>query len=266
MAAPFLWFDALAKRGWLPVLSGAAIKVLWAIGHFYFAKLEQAKADADMLRRMSGLSRSGFYEARAELAGFGLIEVSIGTRTGQYRDYRTHIYRLVEPVPPVPVDLASVRANGSSRQQGRSSPAGHTKSSTRADESVRRTEQTDGPNSSRMGFSAPGGTTAKTQLGQALEVRDSQVLGLVILSRLPGVSEEVVSLVALWATVVQRSPSSRQKVLADAVAAICKRFPDLPAASVGAAVEDAVAALHPIVQQAVATFESSSVEIATTET
>lgn len=261
MTLPFLWIDDLAKRGWLAVLSGAEVKVLWCIGAFYFVKTEQAKTDSLMLQRLTGLSPSGFYEARGRLLKFGLIEVAWGTRRGKYRDYRTHIYRLVNPLPPLPPDHESARAERYSRRQDDSSLPGRKVLSARAEGSVRQGGQADGANAHRRPLSAPRSTTAKTQLEQALETTGSKALEPVIFSRLPEVAAEVVELVSSWAAVVQRSPTSRKKMIGDAVAAITRRFPDLPTADVREAVNDAAAVLHPVLQHAVQLFDGRVIEV-----
>jgi hypothetical protein len=265
VAPPFRWTDDLAKLGWLAVLSGAEVRVLWGVGAFYHLKTAQAKIDALIFQNLTGLSPSGFYEARGRLLKFGLIQIALGTRLGRYRQYRTHVYHLVNPVPPVPFDYESAGTDSYSQEKNAIRPLRRRVLTARVEGTVRPSRHADGANPCGSGLSGSESTTAKTQLGQALETAtSSKALEAAISRRLPGVGAEVVQLVSAWAGTLRRSPTSYEKVIQEGVGAICRRFPTLATADVRLAVEDGATALHPMVQQAVAIFDATVVEVART--
>lgn len=102
MANPYAWVDAPARRGWLPHLTEAEVKVLWAIGVFFDRSSADARTNAGTLMMITALSHGAFYNARRRLEVQGLIRVGKGIRKGRYRDYPVTVFRLVHPIPPPP--------------------------------------------------------------------------------------------------------------------------------------------------------------------
>lgn len=262
MAPPYRWFDEIVTSGWLAVLSGPAMKLLWAAGKFYDGRARTAKADAVTLQRLASLGRSIFYAALNELKGTGLVEIREGMRKGKFRDYRVHVYRLVQPVPAIPGEYCRPRrrrkypsANGDP-YSSRISPYGRKKSSALVDRTVRAGGQRDGQNPRPKRISTLEPLTDSTQLGN----RGIQEAEQIVRQCLPAASPEALSLVNQWAAAVARTPSAKDQRMAEAVGAVSQRF-HLPVAAVREAVEQAAAVLHPVVQRAFELFAGRVIEV-----
>lgn len=269
MANPYMWVDDIAKKGWLPRLSGHAVKLVWAVGLFWNRSTRDARTDAPTLRQISGLARSSFYEALAELRQCGLIHTEKGTRKGKYREYRITVFRLVVPISPVPVEYQSANPNTYRRRHRRKEASGsadheppntemhrrarRTKLSVPADDCIRQ----GGLPSPRIPRRERRSTTS-SPTDSPYTVRER--VHRAVSRMLPQTSSESVSLVIRWAEVICRSGGFKDQRRQEAIAEIGRRA-SLAATDISTVLEQSMAMLHPTVQAAIGLFNADVVEI-----
>lgn len=264
MASPYRWVDDLAEKGWLRRLSGGAVKVLWAIGKFYYRGTSDARTDGRTLQSITGLSRSAFYEALAVVRAAGLVRIEPGTRQGKYREYRVTVFRLTDSIPDLPAEYRSEEPDRYSRRRGRRRakhqsagadtyrPLERTESSALPDKLVRPGGQS---NEEMPRQSRASSTPAPTDKDPVREQ-----VSRVVSRCLPSASSEVVGLVVKWAEVIARSDGVRPQRMSEAVDAIRRRS-NLPEDAIREAVEQTVAVLHPTVQAAIRIFDAEVVDV-----
>jgi hypothetical protein len=98
VAADYRWTDALVDQSWLPVLTPAALRLLWAMGRWTDRRSMRTRASPERLRAAAGLAPRTYRLALAEVVRFRLV--TLGKLNG-----RRHMY-LTLPVPPVPDEVA----------------------------------------------------------------------------------------------------------------------------------------------------------------
>lgn len=254
MAFPYSWADDIAKHGWLQALSPAAIKLLWALGRFFNARTRIATVDSKTLQNLAGLGRTAFYDARNELMAAHLVRVQDGKLSGKYRTYRVPAYAFTSPVPTVPSSFC----RGVGKQRGsahigadstRARPPDRKKSSERAEKTIRERGLSNGREPDQKRLSANRVPTDSTQLGDR-GVKASEKIVEQILGEAP---REAITLVRTWAEALARAPAQRSKRMGEAISAITERS-GLQPEVVREALEQAAAALSPIVSQALQIF------------
>jgi hypothetical protein len=261
MAHPYRWVDEIVRAGWLAVLSGTAVKLLWAVGKFYDRASGNARADGITLQRLAGIGRTAFYEARDELEAADLIEIKGGALKGKYREYRVHIYCLAQPLPTVPPGYRVRRRRqhtsaNADPYSSRVRPHTRKKSSLRTDLTVRQDGQHDSQDPHNKRLTALPPSIDSNQLGN----REVQETERIVRQCLPAAPPQALSMVNQWVAAVARAPSARDRRVNEAVGAVSEKF-NLPAAAVREAVEHGAAVLHPFVQQAIEVFDGRVVEV-----
>jgi hypothetical protein len=143
MAADFRWYDQLVDRGWLYVLSPAALRLLMAMGRWTDRKPMRTRASPERLRAAARLAPRTFRAALAEVVAHRLVTVE--TVSGR------RWFFLALPVPPrqelaataVEIGHAAGRRLHSAWQISAAQPLRKAGQTRQSDEAPQKTKQED---------------------------------------------------------------------------------------------------------------------------
>jgi hypothetical protein len=233
MALPFRWSDQFFDRGWVRVLTPAALRLVQAVGRRVDKDL-RTRTKLGRLQKEAGLPRSTFFRAQSELKQYGLFE-------RKKIDGKWHLV-LAVPVPYPPERSLTSETKRSHQRDFLVSSMGPAK------------HQTPSP----VRLSANGQQKTGRQLGGKSSIALQQWLVRKLgLAPRQGILEDILGA----ASVVQGAPTQ----LVDEARALSRLLQSkgvlIPEVEVRTLLSDAVALLDPVVESAVRLFNGQIAKV-----